>query len=148
MIPMRRFSIGLLMAVIFFVAADFAIVRALWDTNEPLVVAVITLPMINLLLMVLPGARRGRDRRPFWLGFEAAGWMMVVLFASLAWFFVDTFFYPIEWIDNHDSLLSGSPTETAFLICCCVVIYTPPQVLGAMVGGWLSAGYRLVIERR
>jgi hypothetical protein len=148
MIQTRRFSIGLLMAVIFFVAADFAIVRALWGTNEPLIVAIITLPMINLLLMVLPGARRGRDLRPFWLGFEAAGWMMVVLFASLASFFEDAFLYPIEWIDMHDSLLSGSPTEFAFLISSSVVIYTIPQVLAAMVGGWLSSRYRVVIQRR
>ncbi len=31
----RHFSIRLLMAIIFFIAADIAIIRAIWDTQGP-----------------------------------------------------------------------------------------------------------------
>jgi ABC-type proline/glycine betaine transport system permease subunit len=146
----NRFSIAVLMAVVFFVAVDFAIVRAFWTSPEPLglVVSLTTLPMINLLLLVLPKlSRRGGDRS-FWLGFEAVGWLMVIGVVLLGWFQADPFFAPIDWVNQHDPFEHGSVPETAFLITFVVLFYTTPQVLAAMFGGRLLARYRVVIDRR
>jgi hypothetical protein len=148
MIRTGRFSIALLMAAVFFVAADFAIVRALWETSEPVVIAVITLPMVNLLLMVLPRARPWNDSCLFWLGFEVAGWWTAILFALNTYYFMDIFLSPIRWIDEHDHLASDSAAEVALLVSCSVVGYTIPQVMAAMVGGWVVLRSRAVIVRR
>jgi hypothetical protein len=149
MIQTRRFSIALLMAVVFFVAADFAIVRAYWNAPGPEVaVAVTTLPMINLLLLALPRLRAGREDRRFWAGFQVAGWMMVLVFGACNWIFEDDFIAPIVWISQQGWFAPNSPAGLAFNIACGVVIYTLPQLLAAMVGGWLALGYRLVMVRR
>jgi hypothetical protein len=149
MIRNRRFSIALLMAVVFFVAADFAIVKAYWWTSGPQVaIAVTTLPMINLLLLALPRVEAGREGRRFWAGFEVAGWIMVLIFGACNWIFLDDFLAPIEWIDRQRWFARNSPAGNAFIISCGVVIYTAPQLLAAMIGGWLAMGYRLVIVRR
>src|SRR3954454_20417230 len=97
----QRFSIGLLMAVIVLVAADFAIVRALWGSPGPHVdVAIVTLPMANMLLLATPKMRASSTTRPFWVGFVIVGWPMVLAVAILAWHFSDTFFRPIDWLDK------------------------------------------------
>jgi hypothetical protein len=148
MLTRKRFSIALLMAIVFLVAADFAIVRALWDTNDPIVVtAIVTLPTVNLLLLALPKVKRGRETRPFWLGFEAVGWMAVILVALLAWAFDMTIFDPLTWIDDHDPFQHGSAAEIAFLISSAVVLYSTPQWISATIGGWIWARYRLVLPR-
>ena len=62
------------MAVVLLVAADFGIVRALWETQGPQVgVAIVMLPMIDLLLLSMPKLRKSNPTRPFWGGFQAVG---------------------------------------------------------------------------
>ncbi|WP_435010969.1 hypothetical protein P12x_002259 [Tundrisphaera lichenicola] len=148
MIKPGRWSIAVLMAVVFFVAADFAILRALCNTAEPMVIALSTLPMSNLLILTMPRIKRDSINREFWMGFQAIGWIMILLFALVTSLYYSQFLYPIGWIDDHDGLPSTSSAEIALLICCIVVIYTIPLVLGAMFGGWFSSRYRIVIERR
>jgi hypothetical protein len=144
----RRLTIGTLMAVVSLVAADFGIVRALWDINGPQAgVAIVTLPMIDLLLLTMPRLRRGNSTRPFWGGFQAVGWIMVLMFGLLAWYLPDTFFWPIDaWDRMH--LIPDPAADMALLISIAVVLYTTPQLLLALVAARLSAKYRIVIERR
>jgi len=144
-----RLSISLLMAIVLCISADIAIVKSLWYRSDPsAVVAMATLPMINILLLALPKMRRWGEAGPFWLGFEAIGWAMVLLVALFGWFRDDPFFYPLEWIDRYEPFPLGSVRETALLISFCVILYTPPQVLAAVLGGRLLARYRVVIEHR
>lgn len=144
----RRFTIGMLMAVVFLIAADFGIVRALWDTAGPQVeVAVVTLPMIDLLLLTMPNLRRSDATRPFWNGFQAVGWIMVLVFGLLTGVCPDTFFWPINFVDQM-ILSPRSAVGMTLVISYVVVLYTTPQLLLALLAGQLSSKYRIVIERR
>ncbi len=144
----RRFTIGTLMAVVFLVAADFGIVRALWDTPGPQVgVAVVTLPMIDVLLLSLPKLRQSSPTRSFWGGFQAVGWIIVLIFGLLASMCPDTFFRPLSFVDQMISR-PHSAADVAILISVPFVLYTAPQVLIAVLAGRLSSKYRIVIERR
>jgi hypothetical protein len=148
MVAQPRFSIGLLMMVVLLVGADFAAVRALWDSPGPgVAVALATLPTVNLLLVVLPRLRR-RAARPFWAGFEVAGWAAVIAAAILGWSHEQEFFAPIEWVDQSIPFPRGWTANIAIVVAFVVVFYTIPLALAAAAGGWLSSRYRLVIERR
>jgi hypothetical protein len=83
----RRFTIRMLMAVVALAAADFGIVRALWPTIGPEVgVAIVTLPMIDLLVLTMPKLRRSNATRPFWGGFQAVGCIGVLISGLLGLF--------------------------------------------------------------
>ena len=147
---MKRFSIALLMKIVFLVAVDIALVRASWNVPGYLsVIFVITLPMMNLLLLCLRRARRGQDARPFWLGFEAGGWGMVLLVSSFTSMFPEFFLFPLNWLRDH-IYSPQSPVKLVILITFAVVAYTIPQLLVATLVGRLSTRYRVVvaIERR
>ncbi len=95
MVVRPRFSIFLLMAIVFFVATDIAIGRSLWDSPDPYVeIAVTTLPMINLLLLSLPKLRRSDSSRLYWMGFQIVGWLGVILVTLLCWFAVRSVLLP------------------------------------------------------
>lgn len=143
-----RFSIGGLMGVVFLVALDLAIVRAFWDGDGPaFAVTVTTLPMINLLLLALPRLRR-REARPYWVGFEVAGWSVVLLAVFLGTFHQLLFFRPMFWVDRLELFAAAPSFEIPFIVAIAVVLYTTPKALAAAIGGWLVARYRVVIERR
>jgi uncharacterized membrane protein len=149
MVLKKRFSIGFLMAIVFFVATDFAIVRAFWGADYHLIsIALASLPMLNLLLLVLPKLRRTETSRMFWLGFEAIGWLMMILVVLVGWFEGNSFFSPIGWVAQFDLFPSRSIRQTVLLVTFTVLFYNTPQVLAAMIGGRLSARYRVIIERR
>src|SRR4051812_41266380 len=97
MIP--RVSIGLMMAIVFLVAAEFAIVKSLWNTSYA-AIAVVTLPMINLLVLALPRVQDGEPVAYFWRGFEAGGWLMALLVGLLGWIGERRFFWPTEFVDG------------------------------------------------
>lgn len=144
----RRFTIGTLMAVVFLVAADFGIVRALWKTQGPQVgVAIVMLPMIDLLLLTLPKVRKSDPTRPFWGGFQAVGWISVLAFGLLASMRPNTFFWPAVSVERMIPRPLSS-AGVAILISVVVVFYTPPQLLIALLAARLSSKYRIVIERR
>lgn len=136
------------MSVVLLVAVDFAIVRALWDTNGPQVgIAIFTLPMVSLLTLALPHLRANHAARPFWLGFELIGGTMVAFVAFVAWFHPHTFFWPMSLIERnipqwHEEARLG------LSITCGVLLYTTPQLLAALIAGWLSGRYRVILERR
>jgi hypothetical protein len=133
------------MTVVFFVAADFAILRALWETDEAGAAAIITLPMINLLILTLPRLKGGI--RLFWVGFQAVGCIMTLVFGYLAWFDVKWFFWPGRFIERF---VVGMDLFGAYTIIFSwvVILYTTPLVLLAALGGWLSARYRVTVGRR
>jgi hypothetical protein len=141
-----RISIGTLMAVVFFVAVDFGIVRALWETSPHVAVAIVTLPMINLLLLTVPKLRKGTATRPFWAGFQAVGWAAVLAVGDLALCHPDTLFWPIDLLETNP-WFKDQDAHLTFLITVAVVLYTTPQLLVALAAGRLSAKYRVVVVR-
>ena len=144
----RRFTIGTLMAVVFLVAADFGIVRSLWETQGPQVgVAIVMLPMIDLLLLSMPKLRKTNSTRPFWGGFQAVGWISVLIFGLLASMCPNTFFWPAVSVERTIPRPLSS-AGMAILVSFVVVFYTPPQLLIAVLAARSSSKYRIVIERR
>jgi hypothetical protein len=149
----RRFSIGFLMAIIFLVAADVGFFRAFSNSSGPEIgVGIVTLPMANVLLLALPRLRGELRSRPFWIAFQAAGWVMVLIFGVLAWIDFDWFFQPAAIF--YDTLLNSGlvPLGDWFRIFVLVVLpaaavgYMIPQFLIALLAGRLSARYYRVIE--
>ena len=147
MASMKRFSIALLMTVVLLVAVDIAILKASWNAPAPAgAIAVITLPMVNLLVSCARRARKGQASRSFWLGFEAAGWSMVMLIASCSWMSPGFYLFPLSWLADRNGPITL--VELVFFIYFAVVAYTIPQILVATLAGRLVARYRVVIERR
>ena len=146
---MKQFSIGLLMAIVLLFATDLAIVRAFWNRGTGFVsLALITLPMINLLLLTLRRSRGPQGERLFWLAFQAAGWGMILLSSACILFFPDSFLFPVTWVCNRCGPGPLSLATLAFLFAFPVVFYTSPQLIIATVTGMLATRYRVVIERR
>ncbi len=144
----KRISIRLLMAVIFYLAADFAIIRAALDSSGPhFGVAIVVLPFMNLLLLNAPRLRVGGKTRLFWIGFETVGWALLFLVGCFAWNSPDSFFRPIDWIDKHLPAV-GEVENFALQIVFALIFYTAPQLLAALLAGRLTANYRVKIERR
>jgi hypothetical protein len=78
----QRHSLAWALAVIAFIAADLAALRAILPRipNPGLVIMVLILE-VGLFRMV---SQRGAARS-FWLGFEVAGWAYVITSAVFAW---------------------------------------------------------------
>lgn len=146
MIIARRVSISFLMAVVGLVAADFAIVRGLWNTAAS-GVAVVVLPMINVLILAAPRLRRSNPARPFWLGFEVAGALTALVVGWLAAGPTEIIFLPFALINPLLSPLSIE-ARRAVAIAMIVLGYTPLLLLPAVVAGRLSMRYRLVVVPR
>ena len=143
----RRISIGFLMAVVGLIAADFAIVRGLWNDPARAMVAVVTLPMVNILILAAPGLRRAHPGRPYWLGFVVVGGLVTLLAGLACAALPETFFLPFAPLRPVFERLAEN-LRPMLGIALTVLIYTPTLLLPAVVAGKLSARYRLVIERR
>ena len=145
----RHVSIRLLMVIIGLIAADLGIVRTLGDGGPTWILfACATFPMINLLLIVTPRLRRGCATRPYWLGFETAGAVAVVVVGWLYWFLpFETFLWPILRI--HDWVLPLNDfVGVTIEITSAAAFYFAGQLLMAAIRAQLSARYRLHIVRR
>lgn len=141
-----RISIGLLMTIIGLVAVDFAVLHSLYErTFIGFHVAFVVGPMINLLLVVAPRLRRGRPTRPYWWGFEIGGWLMVGVMGDLTVAAPIQLFAPLEWLNRSIQSLNGLVGATIELAAA-VLLYTPLQVLPALLAARLLARYRVAIR--
>lgn len=141
-----KFSLALTMAAVSLVAVDIAICRAIWWTSgPPLPIAVITLPMVNILLLTLPRVRSGS--RLFWRGFQVAGWAAAIASGLACWLYEDPFLRPME-VFNRVVPLPNDAWGMVAVVAFAVVFYTTPQLVVAILVGRLVARYRFVIERR
>jgi hypothetical protein len=162
-----RFSIGWLMIVVAVAAFEFTALRISIRSGTNFAQAIlITFPMLNLLTIGLVLIRRRRGQaRAFLVGFETFGWLAVVasvldcfggfpclqMYASTCAPFLDSFANELGigtgseiWRDENSAAywLVAVPLELAFCL--------PPQLVPALIGGWLSLRYRvrITIERR
>ena len=126
------------MLVVVLVAVDFVIVRHMLEAPRDIGIAFVTLPMANALILVAPRAWSGGATRRFWIGFEIAGWLMVLLFGYLSHSHGATFFRPANsvypWITIKNFYF-----QHIYLFSIDLVFYTPPQILVAWFVGWIIA---------
>src|SRR4051812_12673336 len=83
--PRPSLTAGRLMVAVLLVAVNLAIVRGMAAVPLDIGIAFVMLPMVSILILVAPGMWRDKDRRPFWIGFEIAGWTMAATFGYLSW---------------------------------------------------------------
>jgi hypothetical protein len=130
-----------LMLVVALTAVNFAILRGVLTAGIDIGIAFVTLPMASILLLAAPRAWGGNTTRRFWIGFEMAGWSMVLLFGYLShskgsdFFWAANSVYPWNTIRNrHNQLL--------YIMLIDLIVYTTPQVVVAWLLGLAVAKYR------
>jgi hypothetical protein len=154
-----RFSIAWIMAMIAIVAIDFAVIRCL-DGTDSLIVKVIligSIPMASILVLGLPSlirriTSRGKHR-PFLVGFEAVGWTILLLYTGGAILFPESV---ATAIDSAGELLIGPtghedhPAWRSTVLFLGVMMLLLPQLVAALIGGWLNqtSEIRITIRRR
>ena len=129
------------MAIVLVVAADLAAFKYLDEFEHPRDAAIVALPMISLLILTIPRVRRG----PFWIGLQAAGWITTCVFGYLAWAEVNLFLWPLlltqqvlpRFEDEVNKL--GDLPASAIFFTYIALVYTTPQILLSLLGGWIAA---------
>ena len=158
-----RFPIAGLMAAVAAVAINLAVWRSidLSDSNggglPTFFFACGAMPMASLLMLValfaLPKLVRGDRASSFVVGFEALGWALVFAFI--------TCYSVAPWVLLAYAALIGTYTRPVFEryfvdtpswigMClelgACVVIFAVPQLLIALIGGWLNRKLGLTVR--
>lgn len=137
----KRLSVSFLMMVVLVVAVDFAVFRYLDHLQAPRNAAIVSLPMISLLVLTAPCVRRG----PFWVGFQAVGWITTFVLGSLAWADVYWLHLPLIWTQRLLPRFEvevnrlGDPLASVIFLSYDTGLYTTPQILLALLGGWVAA---------
>jgi hypothetical protein len=137
----QDFSTRLLMAIVILVGVDLAILKWMWGTDFNPGIALVTLPTLNVLLLVHPRLRSVNETRSFWVGFDVVGCCMAIAFGFLAWARGAVFFQPTHLLYPWASI-SNQDTRFALMFTVVVLLYTPPQVLAAWIGGRMWARRR------
>jgi hypothetical protein len=155
-----RVSIAALMAAVAVVAVNIAVWRAIDSSlqNElTFFYAFGALPMAGILILVLVCAARNllREGRlsPFVFGFEAAGTAAVFAFISAYSIAENAFatycFVILQWIAsffNADLERSPNWAQVSVAEGTATVVLVLPQLLLALLGGWLAQKLKLTIR--
>jgi hypothetical protein len=141
-----RMSVRWLMLVVVLVAINFAIIRGIRGTGIDIGIAFVTLPMASILLLAAPRAWGGDATRRFWIGFEIAGWSMVVLFGYLSHHNGAAFFRPANSVYPWGTIRNRE-FQLIYLMFIDFIFYTPPQVLVAWFTGRVLAKHQSRLER-
>jgi hypothetical protein len=153
-----RFRIAWVMVAVAFAALDFAAIRALLpghanalDDQRGVCLLLGALPMANVLAVGMLIGQRRPASRPFLLGFEAFGAMALVLFIALATCFprevVIPYFAP--FVAPVERFIGpGRPLYIPIGGLVVAVVLVGPQVVFALVGGFLSRRFKVTISPR
>jgi hypothetical protein len=148
-----RFRIASVMALIAIAAFDFTVIRRLVDYRTPTgdLLLVGAMPMANVLAVGMLIVQRRPGWRPFLLGFEAFG---VVVLASFV--FLANFRHRVLW--THVGPLANNLASTFArygpFICISIinsattVILVLPQVAFAVIGGFVCRKFSLTVTAR
>ena len=151
-----RFRIAWVMVAVAIAALDFAAIRACFDIPEVGLLVLGALPMANVLAVGILIGQQRPGSRPFLLGFEAFGAMALALFVAVALaslfpdgyvadkFLSRTVIQPIEKIIGQDRPFVFIP----IILFAYVVMLGWPQVVFALIGGFLSRRFKITITRR
>ena len=153
---MPRLSIRTMIVLVLVIAADCAVLRYVLGgaVERPGIEFGIlgVLPMVNVLALGLYRISHRGDGLPFLIGFEAFGLLAVSIFAGC---FIIT---PVDWLTgldraifgffmgfepyralrtHADSSLSARSSVVAIGLTSIAALFTPPQLLIALAGGFL-----------
>jgi hypothetical protein len=158
-----RFSIAWIMAIIVIVAIDFAVIREL-DRTGTLVgglIAIGSLPMAGILMLGIPSLVKGLSGqgkvRPFLNGFEGVGWTIMFVYTGSAIQFPESIAGQFESVFNFLMKVMGWVAADAsdaswqlFWLFVSILIPLLPQLVIALIGGWLNQRFeiRITIKRR
>jgi hypothetical protein len=144
------------MAAVAIVAIDFAAIRACIGIPEVELLLLGALPMANVLAVGILVAQQRPGSRPFLLGFEAFAAMALALFVAFA--------EASPFVDNYGLMnsylaLAILPIENCvgrnrpfvfipIALFAYVVMLGWPQLAFALIGGFLSRRFKIIIARR
>jgi hypothetical protein len=149
-----RFRIAWVMVAVAVVAFDFAAGRAMVDSggNVGAFLMLGALPMANILAVGILIGRLRLGIRPFLLGFETFGTMVLALYVAL------TILVGVEFMASHltpvvepmaEAVGTFPPFISIPVLCSTsMAMLLLPQVVFALIGGFLSRKYRISITRR
>jgi hypothetical protein len=159
-----RVPIAGLMAAVAAVAVNLSVMRSFATTPNSLphfVFACGVLPIASILILVAlfsaPNLLRGGWLSPFMIGFEASGW--AVVFAFITWYSIAT-----SAVIGHASAIatlirpvispyfedSRSVARAFVELGFATILFSLPQLLLALLGGWLvrKSGLTVRVEHR
>ncbi len=156
-----RFPIAGLMAVVAAIAINLSVLRS-FNQSSPdflghLFFACGVMPMASVLFLVgLFSARnlvRGDRFSPFALGFEAFGWVAIFAFVTIYSIAPWALLAFTEWIGTWtrpvlEPLFQGSPgwVQLSVELGFGAVLFSPPQLVIALFGGWLARRLRITLR--
>ena len=150
-----RFSIAGIMALTALIALDCLATRAVWNVSDIrfIMLYFAALPWLNVLLIgltVLRGRRRRGEPAAFFVGFEAVGWAVLMLFVILIFAFPSVWEAVIEGLNEFLGPLMNVMPPVGFVagIAVGMAILSLPQLIAAVAAGLLHRRYRVRIERR
>jgi hypothetical protein len=155
-VKMPRFRIAWGMVAVAIAALDFAAIRASLEIRETVLLVLGALPMANVLAVGILIAQQRPGNRPFLLGFEAFGAMALALFITVA---VASLIFENEifihyYLVQVMRLIKKSIPEDRPLVFVPIVLFAYvvmlgwPQVVFALIGGFLSRRFKITITRR
>jgi hypothetical protein len=141
------------MVAVAIAAINFGAVRELLDPRAVEAAAFLligALPMANVLIVGLLIARQRPRSRPFLLGFEVFGVLSLSVYVILSFIFGQS--GPIVWylelMFNPLIAVFGAYPPPAMEMSVCIPMLVGPQLVFALIGGFLSRRYKITITRR
>jgi hypothetical protein len=143
------------MVFVAIVALNFTAIRVVMDHSRPTsdLLGLGVLPMANILAVGLLIGHRRRGSRPFLLGFETFGAAALALYVVLASCLRDETVIPylnLALDPLIENIIGRFPLFVFIPIAYSVatVLLALPQMVLALIGGFLSREYRITITRR
>ena len=152
-----RFSIAWIMTIVVVAAIDLATIRWLLVTDSAIGELILfgSMPMASILLFGLPSLVRalvGRGKIcPFLMGFEAVGWAFLLVYAGSVTLYPDSIAVNLSKAFELLPIDYNTPFWQSWQgIFCDMLFLLIPQLVVALIGGWLNQAFkiRISIERR
>ena len=133
-------------------ALNLVVMRLTWDSFSLPIAAIGAgaVPMATILGATFVIGYRRRASRPFLCGFEIFGALAIMVYVLLACFCGEA------TIDPYADLIAGPVADIVddpdfanpigYLVAAAALVL--PQVVFALIGGWLSSWYKVTITRR
>jgi hypothetical protein len=152
-----RFSIARIMAIIILAALNLAAIRALDGTSTEWGGLIVfgSMPMASILVLGLPCLVKGvwgrSQTHPFLIGFEGVGWTILLFYTGASLLFPS--FIGETLVKGMRVLGITNSPDPVWQVCMIIagVLFLPlPQLVAALIGGWLNQRFkiRIIIERR
>ena len=148
-----RFRIAWIMVAVAVAAINFAAVRELLDpraVEAATFLLIGALPMANVLIVGLLIALQRPGSRPFVLGFEVFGVLSLSVFAFLSFIFglSGPIIWYLEFVFNSLNAVFGVYPAPSTELFACSLMLVGPQLIFALIGGFLSLRFKVTITRR